>query len=78
MKTMLIVVVTLRSLPQRLEKSVITALPPTPSGVQICKETEIAPRHLKPTSNHLVFTTETSRLPHPSTVNDAVCYDYVM
>jgi hypothetical protein len=75
---MLIVVVTLQSLSQSLEQSVITALPPTPHGDQIIKETEIAPRHLKPSSNHLVFPTQTGRLPHPSTVNDAVCYDYVM
>ena len=49
-----------------------------PTWDQINQETKIAPRHSNPRSNYLVFPTQTVRLPHPGTVNDAVCYDYVM
>jgi len=67
-----IVIVTLRSLPQRLEPFVITAFHTTPYGDQISKETEIAPRHSTPSSDYLRLPKETGRFPHPSMNNDAI------
>jgi len=53
MKAFLILIVTLRSFPQRLEQFVITAFPPIQHRDQINMETEIAISDLKPSANYL-------------------------
>jgi len=72
MNAVLISIVTLLSLPQRLEQFVITAFPLTPHGDRICKETEIAPRDSEASPNYLRLPMGTGQVTQPIVINDVI------
>jgi hypothetical protein len=72
MNAVLFGIVRLRSFPQLLEEFLIIAFPPTPHVDQINKEEVISLRDSEPSAEYLQLPTETSRIPQPVVVSDAI------